>query len=88
MEHNIKYYKPLIQHTWTCPLISIEVRGDIVIMGHYYTRPKDIKLQLVTVYGWSYITHTTGSAFCRSFNQRRIEITKEEADREIFLYEL
>jgi len=94
MNSDIKYYKYILpyngRHDGSWPLLSIQHKNDVIIVGYYEIRTnwnQNINIDRAT--GWVYIKHSlrdhTGM---ESRLSKYIEITKEEADKEIFLYEL
>ena len=95
MNSDIKYYKLIKKTEHMCPLISMEIQDDVTIIGYYHQnhrwhRPAldngvpGLHVDTSHRYGWSYMSYLTNIASYGNY----VEITKEEADRELFLYEL
>ena len=88
MNSDIKYYKLIKKTEHMCPLISMEIQDDVTIIGYY--RPAldngvpGLHVDTSHRYGWSYMSYLTNIASYGNY----VEITKEEVDRELFLYEL
>ena len=95
MNSDIKYYRshPAFDTAW--PLLSMEFQEDVTIIGYYETmsrRPQN-SFHFAKVGGWLYVSYTQACPKDIRVHMKYIfknytEITKEEADRELFLYEL